>query len=372
MIIAFYVSGHGFGHASRDIELSNTLMRRRAELSVRFRTSAPAWLFEVASSGDASVVPCEADTGVAQIDSLRIDEAATVRRAADFYAGFDARVEREASWLRASGASIVVGDIPPIAFAAADRAGLRSIALGNFTWDWIYGAYEPFEREAPHVIPTIRRANALATIALRLPLHGGFDGMKVRDIPLIARRSARDGGETRAALGIPADRPAVLASFGGYGAALPVEQVAANGRVTVIETRLAHVNPGDRVAHGGRLIRFGEHELYDRGFRYEDLVAAVDVVVTKPGYGIVSECAANDSALLYTSRGRFVEYDVFVAEMPRLLRCRFLEQEDLLSGRWHDAIDALLAQPPVPMPRIDGADVAADEILTLAAGGEIQ
>ena len=30
---------------------------------------------------------------------------------------------------------------------------------------------------------------------------------------------------------------------------------------------------------------------------------AADVVVTKPGYGIISECIANDTAILYTSRG---------------------------------------------------------------------
>ena len=56
-------------------------------------------------------------------------------------------------------------------------------------------------------------------------------------------------------------------------------------------------------------------------FAIEDLVRAADVVVTKPGYGIISEAIANDAALLYTSRGRFVEYDVLVKEMPRYLRC---------------------------------------------------
>ena len=52
--------------------------------------------------------------------------------------------------------------------------------------------------------------------------------------------------------------------------------------------------------------------LYAHGLRYEDVVGAVDVVITKPGYGIISECVANDTALLYTSRGHFVEYDVLV------------------------------------------------------------
>jgi len=93
-------------------------------------------------------------------------------------------------------------------------------------------------------------------------------------------------------------------------------------------------------------------------------VAAADVVVSKPGYGIVSECAANDTALLYTSRGSFAEYDVMLAEMPRLLRCRYLAPEDLLAGDWQEAIEALLAQPrPAGRPRVDGASVAAAIIL---------
>ncbi len=56
-----------------------------------------------------------------------------------------------------------------------------------------------------------------------------------------------------------------------------------------------------------------EEQLYGRGFRYEDLVRAVDVVITKPGYGIIADCIANDAAMLYTSRGRFAEYEVMVA-----------------------------------------------------------
>ena len=69
------------------------------------------------------------------------------------------------------------------------------------------------------------------------------------------------------------------------------------------------------------------------GLRFADLVRGADVVVTKPGYGIISEAIANDAALLYTSRGQFVEYDMLVREMPRYLRVQFIEQEDLLSGR---------------------------------------
>ena len=81
-------------------------------------------------------------------------------------------------------------------------------------------------------------------------------------------------------------------------------------------------------------VRFvDERAIYAAGYRYEDLVRAVDVVATKPGYGIIAECIANDTALLYTSRGHFAEYDVMVREMPRYLRCGFISNEDSVCGR---------------------------------------
>jgi L-arabinokinase len=163
------------------------------------------------------------------------------------------------------------------------------------------------------------------------------------DIPLVARRSARDPEDTRRTLGVPADRPMVLASFGAYGAALPLDALRTSQALTVVTL--------DRPLEG---------------LLYQDVVAAADVVVSKPGYGIVSECIANDTALLYTSRGHFVEYDVFVKEMPRLLRCRYISHDDLYEGRWEGAIEDLLGQPaPHERPRVDGAQVAAGEIMKL-------
>ncbi|MES1254065.1 MAG: hypothetical protein ABUS56_00540 [Acidobacteriota bacterium] len=339
MRIVFYVSGHGFGHATRDAELMRTM--GAVDPGVRFvvRTMVPAWLF-ARCPHVAAVQPLETDTGLVQIDSLRFDERETAVQAARFYDTFDRRVTDEAAVLRSLDADLVIGDIPPLAFAAAERAAVPSIALGNFTWDWIYSAYDVFDTLAPTVVPVIQRAYGSLHLALRLPFHGGFEPMagRVRDIPLIARRSRRDRRETRRLLGVLGNTPVVLTSFGGYGVALPDARQFAGTAFTVLDI-------GQPVPHG---------------LAYEDIVAAADVVISKPGYGIVSECIANGTALLYTSRGRLREYDRFVEEMPRVLRCRHLTQEALHAGDWGDAIEALLAQPaPAESPATDGADVAA-------------
>jgi L-arabinokinase len=364
MSLVWYVSSHGFGHAVRDVEVLNEIGRCQPDLKIILRGSVPAWFLQSSLRVAVDIQAANVDTGVVQIDSLHIDEEQTAQVAAVFYRGFAGRVEAEADVLRTSACEVVVGDIPPVAFAAAERAGIPSVALGNFTWDWIYGAYPQFDQIAPDVVPTIGTAYSSAALALRLPMHGGFDTMTevVEDIPHIARRSAQGRQTARTLLGVGAAETIVLASFGGLGLTLDYERIARANPFRLIVTQ----QESAQAATAPNLIRLSRQEMSQRGLRYEDLVAASDVVVSKPGYGIVSECIANGAALLYTSRGRFAEQDVFIREMPEALRCRALPQEDLLSGRWRDAVSALLAQDaPARTPSTDGAAVAAAAILRL-------
>jgi L-arabinokinase len=372
MLLVFYVSGHGLGHASRDIEVINALIRSRPDVRIVVRTSAPRWFFETYVRGPFQLQPVAADTGVAQLDSLRLDEAETARQAAAFYSTFAERVQAEADVLGSLRATAVVADLPPLAIAAAHRAGTPAIALGNFTWDWIYQGYEEFERFAPGVLNIIRDAYAQTTHTLRLPFHGGFEPMREvkRDLPLIARRARLRRDEARRALDIAADAILVLASFGGYGLDIPYRKIAGTGRFVLVATDLevpVHDSLGGASEPGGAFRRFRISDLAAQDLHYPDLVAAADVVVSKPGYGIVSECIANGAALLYTDRGRFAEHDVFEAEMPRVLKCRFIGQRELFEGRWSVAVEALLRQPgPSHQPATNGAEIAARAILDIA------
>ena len=374
-VLVFYISGHGFGHASRDIEVINALHAAAPLIRIAVRTSAPRWLFDLTLRAPVTWLPGECDTGVVQIDSLRLDAAETVRRADAFAATLDVRASDDARLLREAGATLVVGDIPPLAFLAADRAGVPSIALGNFTWDWIYAAYTGELASYPALLDTIRGAYAHAGRALHLPLGGGFGAFhRVEAVPFIARRSARGRDEVRERFGLPAAGRLVLASFGGYGLRdIDLRALAQLRGYTVVVTASVQAarrgddprgsDGDDRDGDAGLppSVRFvDERNIYAAGYRYEDLVRAVDVVATKPGYGIIAECIANQTALLYTSRGHFAEYDVMVREMPRYLRSGFISNEDLYAGAWVQALDAVLAQPDPPeRPRVDGAEVVA-------------
>ena len=139
-----------------------------------------------------------------------------------------ALVAEEVRWLRASGARLVLADIPPVAFEAAHAAGVPSLALGNFSWDWIWSHHAEREPALAEAAAKAAAAYGHAERLLRLPFACETRAFRVvEDIPLVVRRPGASKAEARACLGLDA-RPCVLLSFGGVGVpGLRLETLAA-------------------------------------------------------------------------------------------------------------------------------------------------
>ena len=178
--------------------------------------------------------------------------------------------------------------------------------------------------------------------AWRLPMHGGFATFD-RIIESRSWRGTRDTSPRRARRlpEAPRGAPLALSSFGGYG----VERLRSHSGWTASTAGLSschRASRGSRPLPGRRRVRRTSATSTAGACATRISSRAVDVVVTKPGYGIISECIANDTAMLYTSRGRFVEYDVMVAEMPRFLRCELPRSGCAARRPLADALERLL------------------------------
>jgi hypothetical protein len=298
-----------------------------------------------------------------QRGSLAQDGLATLRAAAAFHQSLSTLAEQEARKLTASQVRLVVGDVPPLAFAAAARAGVPSVAIANFTWDWIYEDYAADFPEYADLPAALRETYSSASAAWRLPMAGGFDGFSaVVDLPWIAQRSRHDRVDARKRLGLPTDRAVVLVYLGHYGVAGLQLAQHRDAPYTLVAAENSGV-PQDESSGHVHFVR--EARLDASGLDYHDLVRAVDVVVTKPGYGIIASAVANNTALLYTDRGRFREYGVLVHHMPRLLRCAHMEHDIVTSQRWDTQVAHVLdLARPRERPLINGAEVAAGMIAT--------
>lgn len=362
--IVFYVSGHGLGHASRQIEIMRALRRVRQDVSIVVKSSVPQWFFEQGNIEGVEFDPIEPDTGIVQIDSLQIDVEQSIDRCNAFHRTLDQRAAREADDLRSRGTTLVVGDIPPLACIAGSQASVPTVAIGNFTWDWIYSSYPETTERAPTLVQTLASAYASATAAWRLPLHGGFAAFKnVVDVPMVARHSSRHPKELRKRLRLPSDQRLVLFAFGRYG-------IGTINWPHVDQLSGYHIVFTSNDSWGGgpknnNCTTLDEATLAASGIAYEDLMAAVDVVITKPGFGMVTECAANDTAMLYTDRGRFPEYGVLVSGMSALIRSAHIDQEDLFALRWQKHLDNLLTQRRPSQPNLTGAFVIGNKLARL-------
>jgi L-arabinokinase len=264
--------------------------------------------------------------------------------------------------MKSEGVKLVLADIPPFVFVAAAAVGVPAVALGNFSWDWIYQHLAPREPALGEAAARARSAYGRATLLLRLPFAGDLGAFPhVEDIPLVARRPRTAREEVRGRLGL-GDGPTVLLSFGGAG--LPGLQPASYGALSDYRFILTGTSGDGPTPPNVRRLRGGEIET--AGLDYPDLVGAVDVVATKPGYGIVTDCIGAGTRMVYTDRGDFPEYPILTREMTRYIPAVHVSNDDVRRGRLGPALAEVQAQPVPPRPRIDGADVAAERILSLA------
>ncbi|MFQ5770404.1 MAG: glycosyltransferase family protein, partial [bacterium] len=194
--ILYYISGHGYGHATRSIELIKALMLKSPNLYFHIKTDAPEWIFNLNLKENYSLDRIKIDVGTVQNTSFYIDKKETLNEWDDLLNKKDAIVEEEVAYAEKLKAKIIIADIPPLAFDMARKAGIPSVALANFTWDWIYSHYTEDYPDFSCLVQQIKSSYRKADLLLRLPFYGDLSVFpKIKDIPLIARQAIKSKAE---------------------------------------------------------------------------------------------------------------------------------------------------------------------------------
>lgn len=341
MRVALACSAHGFGHLTRQLEVGRALLAR-GHTPVVF-TAAPkevvhAWL------PDVECVYARLDVGLIQQDSLTHDVLAT-RVAIDelLEPGFVASIAHQ---LEDHGIDRVVADCPPTVMEAARRLERPCLAVSNFTWPWIYERIDGLEDcaaplaawQAPHPAVSLWPGPGMPGFATVEP--AGLLGRVVEPHQHVSL-----GPGTH-----------VLVSFGGLGLTQLLDRLpVVDGITWVVAPPMLPMPRADvRVVSG---------------VPYPALIAACDLVLTKPGYGILAECALAGTPVAWLPRGHFPEAPF----LTTVWDVRGEQRVDIGPSdsppRWRaaiaDAVQARLARPPrEPMPST-AVDAVVDAILAL-------
>jgi len=355
------VTGHGYGHATRCRAVLGELFRVCPALKVTVSTTVPGRLFDVGIPGSVSWREQDYEPGAVQKNCFEVDAVATRAAYTRYLAERPERVRAEIDFLEREDFRGVLADIPAIPLAAAARLGIPAAGLWNFTWDWIL---EPILRgsrgDALEKLPALLQADyATAPLHLRLPFSARDSSLEgVEDVPLVGRKSrmARDTTLERVGFETGDSRPVVLVAMGGW-------ECRTWNPITVEGCKdVRFLVVGDVPFHVSTEARRIPVEL-GAGYAFSDLVAASAVVLSKPGYGIASECVLNRTPLLGVERRGFREAPELVRDMNAFGPFAEISLADFFAGRWEPFLLTLLeSDKPWQPVREDGARVVAQRL----------
>lgn len=335
------ISSHGFGHLAITAPVLNALAKRVPGLRLSIRSALPPAKLAQRIHVPYTLIPGISDFGYVMHDATRIDLAASARAYRQAHARWPERVAAERAFLTALAPDRVLTNVSYLPLAAAAEASIPAFSLCSLNWADLFAHFFGNEVWAAPIhaemLAAYRSALAFLRITPGMPMPD-FDHRI--DVGVIAARGQRQ------ALG-PAGERQVLIAMGGIAHRLPVEDWP----------RL----PGVRwLVPAAWQCRHPDAQAFEAlGLGFTDLLASVDAVITKPGYGTFTEAAANGTPVLYQRREDWPEQTCLIDWLHEHGRARVITEAALQVGRIAEALAALWSQPGKPLPELSGADRAA-------------
>ncbi|HEX7593411.1 MAG TPA: glycosyltransferase family protein [Anaerolineae bacterium] len=356
--IAYFVSPHGFGHAAR----ASAVMAALHEIDPAFHfdifTRVPRWFFDDSLRGAFTYHPLLTDIGLVQETALREDLAATVAALNRFLPFRPTLVRDCAAQVARLKCELVVCDIAPLGIAVARAAGIPSVLVENFTWDWIYRGYARDEPRLRGAIAYLRGAFRSVDYYIQTEPVCRYGAADLTTAP-ISRTPRLSRMATREKLEILRAAKAVLITMGGIPGKYDFLR-------RLNEQRGVHfVIPGN----GGSARRESNLVLlpHHSEFYHPDLVNACDAVIGKLGYSTVAEVYHAGIPLGYVSRARFRESPVMARFVRRRMNGVAISEAQFLTGDWLRHLPDLLALLRLHRREQNGAAQAARFIAKLLA-----
>lgn len=327
-------------------------------LTIHIRSTAPPRVFEPLPVGwvRASAI----DVGLVEKDPFTIDREASMSRLLAFMERRRAIIAEEVAVVRQLRPALIVADIPFLAGDVAAETGVPCVGISNFTWDWIYENLFGDDPRYAAVSGSISESYAKFSSLLELPFGKTCPAIvrKIR-VPLIALQSRREPGDILTQLGIASDdrRPRALVGTRGSLASEILFRAAADAGEFLF--LCPHETAGSLPPNA---VGFALGANLD----FSDVLRISDVVVSKLGYGMISECICAQVRLVWPPRDGFVEDDFVAAQAPAFVPMLRMPMENYWAGRWGKSLRSAMKLPPSEqVMATDGARVCASRLLGL-------
>lgn len=354
--IAYFITPHGFGHASRAAAVMNSLFERIPDVHFEIFTTVPEWFFEQSLTGEFSYQKLWTDVGLVQKTAMSEDLPKTILELSEFYPLDSEYISGLCHHILIRDCCAVLCDIAPLGIAVAKAAGLPSILIENFTWDWIYEGYAKKAPAFNAFIPYLQDLFQKATYHIQAEPACLISPDCDLIVNPISRKPRTSRSNIRKSLHTSADQKAVLITMGG----IP-ENYQFLDHLTA-EKEIQFIIPGNfkQLQFQENVVQLPHHSQ----FFHPDLVNACDAVIGKLGYSTIAEVFHANIPFLFTSRAAFRESIPLSQYVLECMPSQEIEEADLFEGNFLEPLKTVLMHPIKSYKTQNGADQIAEFILT--------
>jgi len=318
--IAYYISDYGYGHAGRSIAVIRQLLNADAHIKlIVCHSFALDFVKESLKEYGNRVYFREVATDVGYVlhdDSLEPDVNALNEKVQTWIAEWDYLCKQEQQFLEDYEVVSVISDISPLGIAAAYEVKIPSIAISNFTW---HGAYTDLINMK--LLAFLEKQYEKVTFFFELAGYNERHWSSSYQQVGFFSRNISDSEVNRIQRELNPNKDKSIIFF-GLGMKVDVK--------TLQDFKLW--DSQDCVFLVSQNVSINAHNVVKVPLSYtesQNYLAAADVVITKAGWGMISEALAGSSSLLLINRQSMQEDRNTIRYMTEHSLCKVISQEEL-------------------------------------------
>ena len=294
--LLFAISSHGFGHFSMTVPIINQLIAED-RFEIVLRTTVPEKLIQSRIPHALPVVKDASDFGMLMNSSLDIDLEKSYAAYEKLHGNWERAIEDEMQKLRGIAPDLIVSNIPYVTLVAARQLGIPALAYCSLNWAHIaLSCFQANDTFAKTIYPQMLEAYNMAEHFIIPVPSMDMPGLNnLIQVGPVCTTGVNRKNDILDGLGLQKATKLVLVSPGGVATPIAVDEWPQLENVVWI---CAWDMSSDR----SDIVCFRNIPL-----SFPDLSASVDCIVTKPGYGTVSESTCLGKPVVYVKRGNWAE-----------------------------------------------------------------